>query len=88
MATIDFKTGKGRNFSLTSESMIKVWISPNTANAGDTVVIPIINNRTARVLACNRNGTQVATPIASNVVTLESGGSVTSQVYVLTYIYE
>ena len=86
---IDFKTGKSRNFSLTSESMIKVWVSPNTADAGDTVVIPTINNRTVRVLACTKNGTQVAAPIDSNnIVTLESGGSATSQTYVLTYIYE
>jgi hypothetical protein len=88
MASIDYKTGVERKQSLTAESMFKVWVSPSTANAGDTVTLPTINNRTARVVVCTKNGTAVATPISGNVVTLESGGSATSQTYVLTYMYQ
>lgn len=88
MANIPFNNGTVRDQSLTSESMLKVWVSPNDADAGDTVVLPTINNRTARVVVGTKNGTAVACPISTNTVTLESGGSATSQTYVLLYTYE
>ena len=91
MANIPFNNGTVRDQSLTSESMLKVWVSPNDANSADTVQLPVIKNRTLRTVSCVRQdtGAHVTAPIDSNgIATLDVGGSATSKEFVLTYLYK
>ena len=89
MAAITYTDGTERDFSLTSESVIRTWVSPSTADSADTVVVPTITGATVRVIACfdNSTGDAVTATVSSFTVTIDAAGGTTDNIYTLLYMY-
>jgi hypothetical protein len=59
-------------------------------DAGDYVVVPTITGKTVFVLSCYNStttGDAVTATVSTSTITLDTGGSTTSDVYVLTFTY-
>jgi len=89
-AAVAYADGKERDMSLTSQNMIKIWISPSTMDSADTVVVPTVTGATLRVLACfdQDTGDSVTATISTFTVTIDAAGGDTDHTYVLTYMYQ
>lgn len=90
MAIVTYSDGVEKNQTLTSEAGERIWISPSTMDSNDTVVLPTMTGRTARIISCwdNDTGDAATASISTLTVTIDAAGGTTDHVYVLKYMYE
>lgn len=89
MTAVNHSDGTAVNQTPTSESPLKIWISPATMDSGDTVVLPTITDKTVRILACfdATTGDSVTATLSTQTVTIDAAGGTTNHVYHLLYTY-
>lgn len=88
MAAVAYADGVETKFGLTAERMVKVWLSPGTMDADDTIAMPAVTGRQVHVLALHDEvdgDYPTSTGTANLTVDVSGGGS--NHEYTILYMY-
>ena len=82
MAAITYTDGTVREY-VSGESKVVIWLSPSTADADDTVVLPTVTGKTPRLVS----GSFVTSGISTQTLTLDASGNGSNTTYCVAFTY-
>ncbi len=88
MAAITYTDGTVREY-VSGESKVVIWLSPSTADADDTVVLPTVTGKTPRLVSAvdTGDGSFVTSGISTQTLTLDASGNGSNTTYCVAFTY-